>query len=189
MTRLRGQKVVNGRGQGSHARRLPELAAVLRHWPHHPVMLPSNPMYLDALIGGQEMWGGVVPKIGRNFIQVGRHRRLSPWSQRRACSDRPGRAAQRIPLVVAFHLHGSARGLEAPGQVPQEVAAEDSRLLRSGVQHEHRLDRPGRAFDGRRRRSGHRRSQQRLGGGRLLHQRRRAHGRGSGAPGSVCTLK
>jgi hypothetical protein len=37
---------------------------------HHPVQLPSNPMYLDALIGGQEMWGGVVPKIGRNFIQV-----------------------------------------------------------------------------------------------------------------------
>jgi hypothetical protein len=37
---------------------------------HHPVLLPSNPMYLDAVIGGQEMWGGVVPKIGRNFIQV-----------------------------------------------------------------------------------------------------------------------
>ncbi|MGL4755815.1 MAG: VirB4 family type IV secretion/conjugal transfer ATPase [Aeromonadaceae bacterium] len=37
---------------------------------HHPVILPSNPMYLDAIIGGQEMWGGVVPKIGRKFIQV-----------------------------------------------------------------------------------------------------------------------
>jgi hypothetical protein len=37
---------------------------------HHPVMLPSNPMYLDAVLGGQELWGGVVPKIGRNFIQV-----------------------------------------------------------------------------------------------------------------------
>lgn len=37
---------------------------------HHPVLLPSNPMYLDAYLGGQEMWGGVVPKIGRNFIQV-----------------------------------------------------------------------------------------------------------------------
>jgi type IV secretory pathway VirB4 component len=33
-------------------------------------MLPSNPMYLDALIGGQEMFGGVVPKIGRKFVQV-----------------------------------------------------------------------------------------------------------------------
>lgn len=37
---------------------------------NHPVQLPSNPMYLDALIGGQELWGGVVPKIGRKFIQA-----------------------------------------------------------------------------------------------------------------------
>lgn len=35
-----------------------------------PVMLPSNPMYLDAIIGGKELWGGVVPKVGRNFIQA-----------------------------------------------------------------------------------------------------------------------
>lgn len=37
---------------------------------NHPVRLPSNPMYLDALIGGQEMWAGVVPKIGRKFVQI-----------------------------------------------------------------------------------------------------------------------
>lgn len=36
----------------------------------HPVQLPRNPMYLDMLIGGQELWTGVVPKIGRKFIQV-----------------------------------------------------------------------------------------------------------------------
>jgi len=36
----------------------------------HPVVLPTNPMYLDTILGGQEMWGGVVPKIGRNFVQV-----------------------------------------------------------------------------------------------------------------------
>lgn len=35
-----------------------------------PVQLPSNPIYLDAIIGGQELFGGVVPKIGRKFIQV-----------------------------------------------------------------------------------------------------------------------
>jgi type IV secretion system protein VirB4 len=27
-------------------------------------------MYLDAVIGGQELFGGVVPKIGRKFVQV-----------------------------------------------------------------------------------------------------------------------
>lgn len=36
---------------------------------NHPVMLPKNPLYLDALIGGQELKPGVVPKIGRHFIQ------------------------------------------------------------------------------------------------------------------------
>lgn len=36
----------------------------------HTVVLPKNPMYLDALLGGQEMWGGVVPKIGRHYLQV-----------------------------------------------------------------------------------------------------------------------
>ncbi len=35
-----------------------------------PIMLPNNPMYLDNIIGGQEFWGGVVPKIGRKYIQV-----------------------------------------------------------------------------------------------------------------------
>ncbi len=36
---------------------------------NHPVKLPKNPIYLDALIGGQELWTGVVPKMGRHFIQ------------------------------------------------------------------------------------------------------------------------
>lgn len=37
---------------------------------NHPIMLPNNPIYLDALIGGQELWTGVIPKIGRKFIQA-----------------------------------------------------------------------------------------------------------------------
>ncbi|PVZ82646.1 conjugal transfer protein TrbE, partial [Serratia sp. S1B] len=36
----------------------------------HPVRLPNNPMYLDSLIGGQEFIPGIVPRIGKNFIQV-----------------------------------------------------------------------------------------------------------------------
>lgn len=35
-----------------------------------PVILPSNPIYLDALIGGQEMYTGTVARIGRKFVQV-----------------------------------------------------------------------------------------------------------------------
>ncbi|NOU10845.1 MAG: VirB4 family type IV secretion/conjugal transfer ATPase [Nitrospira sp.] len=37
---------------------------------NQPVQLPSNPMYLDAVIGGQELWTGVIPKIGRQYMQV-----------------------------------------------------------------------------------------------------------------------
>lgn len=35
-----------------------------------PIQLPSYPVYLDALLGGQELFGGVVPKIGEQFIQI-----------------------------------------------------------------------------------------------------------------------
>jgi type IV secretion system protein VirB4 len=35
-----------------------------------PVQLPKTPIHLDAVIGGQEVWGGVTPRIGRKFLQV-----------------------------------------------------------------------------------------------------------------------
>lgn len=37
---------------------------------NRPVVLPPNPMYLDALIGSVEMWPGVIPRIGKKFVQV-----------------------------------------------------------------------------------------------------------------------
>ena len=70
LSRLKGEKVVNEDGStvthDDFLRWLQFCATGL----NHPVVLPSNPMYLDALIGGQELWGGVVPKIGRKFVQV-----------------------------------------------------------------------------------------------------------------------
>lgn len=36
----------------------------------HEIMLPNNPMYIDNIIGGQELWTGIVPRIGRKFVQV-----------------------------------------------------------------------------------------------------------------------
>lgn len=35
-----------------------------------PMVLPENPVHLDAVLGGQELYGGVIPKIGHKFIQV-----------------------------------------------------------------------------------------------------------------------
>ncbi|AGS40885.1 VirB4 family type IV secretion/conjugal transfer ATPase [Cycloclasticus zancles] len=70
LTRLRGQKIVNEDGSKvTHDDFLSWLQFCVTGV-SHPVQLPNNPMYMDAYIGGQEMWGGVVPKVGRKFIQV-----------------------------------------------------------------------------------------------------------------------
>ena len=37
---------------------------------NHPVNLPPCPMYIDALLGGQELWTGVTPKLGTKCIKV-----------------------------------------------------------------------------------------------------------------------
>ncbi len=37
---------------------------------HHEINLPENPMYIDSIIGGQELYTGVVPLIGDNYIQI-----------------------------------------------------------------------------------------------------------------------
>jgi len=70
LQRLRGHQVVNEDGSAvTHDDFLRWLQFCVTGV-NHPVQLPSNPMYLDALIGGQELWTGVVPKVGRKFIQV-----------------------------------------------------------------------------------------------------------------------
>ena len=35
-----------------------------------PIQSPRTPIYLDAIIGGQELHGGVLPRIGRNYLQI-----------------------------------------------------------------------------------------------------------------------
>lgn len=65
LTRLRSHRSADGRND--------ELLA----WIHYclsgrrqTIRLPQKPTYVDNLVGGQEFFGGVVPKMGRNFIQV-----------------------------------------------------------------------------------------------------------------------
>ncbi|MDD4616139.1 MAG: VirB4 family type IV secretion/conjugal transfer ATPase [Alphaproteobacteria bacterium] len=70
MQRLRGNKITNEDGSTvTHDDFLRWIQYCVTGL-DHPVQLPTNPMYLDAVVGGQELWGGVVPKIGLNFIQV-----------------------------------------------------------------------------------------------------------------------
>jgi type IV secretion system protein TrbE len=35
-----------------------------------PIQLPRTPNHLDAVLGGQELHGGVLPRIGRHYMQV-----------------------------------------------------------------------------------------------------------------------
>ena len=70
ITRLRKQKVVQEDGTTvTHDDFLRWLQFCVTGL-NQPIQLPSNPMYLDVLIGGQELRGGVVPKIGRKFVQT-----------------------------------------------------------------------------------------------------------------------
>jgi type IV secretion/conjugal transfer VirB4 family ATPase len=70
LQRLGGRKVINEDGSTvTHDEFLRWLQFCVTGV-NQPVLLPRNPMYLDAVIGGQELFGGVVPKIGRKFIQV-----------------------------------------------------------------------------------------------------------------------
>lgn len=70
LTRLRGKKVSQEDGRAVTNDDLLRWLQFCVTGLNHAVILPSNPMYLDALIGGQELWTGVVPKIGRKFVQV-----------------------------------------------------------------------------------------------------------------------
>lgn len=70
LNRLQGRKMVTEDGrQITHDDFLSWLQFCVTG-KHHPVQLPSNPMYLDAYLGGQELWSGVVPRIGRSYMQV-----------------------------------------------------------------------------------------------------------------------
>jgi type IV secretion system protein VirB4 len=70
LQRLRGNKVMSEDGSTLTQDDLLRWLQFCITGMDHPVVLPSNPMYLDAVIGGQELYSGVVPKIGRNFLQV-----------------------------------------------------------------------------------------------------------------------
>ena len=70
LTRLKGHKIVTESGATvTHDDFLRWLQYCITGI-NQPIQLPTNPMYLDCLIGGQELWAGVIPKIGRHYIQV-----------------------------------------------------------------------------------------------------------------------
>jgi type IV secretion system protein TrbE len=70
MTRLQGQPAITEEGRKvTHDDLLRWLQFCVTGL-DHPIALPDNPVHVDALVGGQEIWAGVAPRIGRRFVQV-----------------------------------------------------------------------------------------------------------------------
>ena len=70
LTRLKGNKITNEDDSISTYDDFLSWLQFCITGENHPMQLPSNPMYLDGYLGGQELWSGVVPKLGHKFIQV-----------------------------------------------------------------------------------------------------------------------
>ncbi len=70
MTRLQGHPVENERGE----RVIRDELLSYFHWVstglRQPINLPSVPMYLDALIGAQDLRGGIAPQVGQKKIRI-----------------------------------------------------------------------------------------------------------------------
>ncbi len=70
MARLGGHDYENEDGEIiRHDEQLQFLQMCLTGNPQ-PVILPKNPVRLDMVLGGQELWGGIIPRIGDKFINI-----------------------------------------------------------------------------------------------------------------------
>ena len=70
LERLRGHEVEDEWG-GRHVQdQLLQYLHATLSGRNHPINLPPCPMYLDHVIGGHELWTGITPKIGNQFIAV-----------------------------------------------------------------------------------------------------------------------
>jgi type IV secretion system protein TrbE len=70
MRRLKGRRVQQENGSYLIYDELLEHLNFCATGKNHPVIRPRNPIYLDAVIGGQDLVTGVIPRIGRKFCQI-----------------------------------------------------------------------------------------------------------------------
>ncbi len=70
LRRLRGQAFTDIHGQHQVRDHLLEHLNTCLTGRRHPMLLPPCPMYLDAILGGHELWAGVTPRLEENYISV-----------------------------------------------------------------------------------------------------------------------
>ena len=134
-------------------------------------------MCLDALIGGQKC--SMAGAQGRPQLRPGRAVGLSLESTPGVLTALVNWPANTIGRRASSSWISTGRG--PPGQVP-EVAAKCA-AFRPGIPHEQRQHRPDALMIGDAEAAI---ASQTAGGGEVLHQRRRPHGR-IAPPGTVCT--
>lgn len=69
LVRLRGHRVVDPFGRAHVEDELLRHLMVCLAGEDHPLNLPPVPMYLDAVLGAQDFFGGLRPRIGRHYIR------------------------------------------------------------------------------------------------------------------------
>lgn len=70
LSRMRGESVL---GQDGQMVVFDQLLQYINHTitgKNHPIRLPSCPMYIDAILGAEDLVGGLKPKIGERHISV-----------------------------------------------------------------------------------------------------------------------
>ena len=70
MQRLRSETVVDKNGKTIVYDQLLQYIKYTVTGDNHPLRLPANPMYLDAILGWQDFVGGLKPQIGKKRISV-----------------------------------------------------------------------------------------------------------------------
>lgn len=69
MTRLKGIKTTTEDGKQETKDDFLQYLQYCVTGKNHPINLPDRPVYIDQLIGAEELYTGVVPKLGRHYIQ------------------------------------------------------------------------------------------------------------------------
>jgi len=70
LQRLKGENYRDGQGEQHINEQLLQYLNYCITTENHAINLPPCPMYIDAIIGGQEFYPGLTPKIANKFIQV-----------------------------------------------------------------------------------------------------------------------
>ncbi len=112
-----------------------------------PVNVPPCAMYLDALLGGQELWSGDTPKLGEKFIAAVAIEGFPQESYPNILAGLESlpisfRFSSRFLFLDSYEVHGPSAQLSA------QMEAVDAGLLRPSLQHSRRSCERGRSPDG-----------------------------------------